>query len=293
MRLYEVNSLVLSGGGIKGISILGALHYMSRETKYLNNIINYSGTSIGAIICILLCAGYTPLEIFSKLHFINELWEFDIKDVLQIHEQFGLKSNEEFVNTVMELICIKYPFINTLGELYALTNKTVYICTVNLSTEKVIYISHKTHKNMPISLALRMSCNLPGVFTKIVYDDHLYVDGGVVDNLPLTPLNEKGNTIIAIDISRSLTEYSDNINFIEYFYRVASIGGRHNQSLLTSLISAPLYLFTIQHKNYHFIKLEMSLQDRRDFFDEGYNQINETILGIELEEENIYKNNNI
>lgn len=50
------DTIVLSGGGIKGIGQLGALHYC-REKGYLDmlRVNTLAGTSIGSIICLLLC----------------------------------------------------------------------------------------------------------------------------------------------------------------------------------------------------------------------------------------------
>src|SRR3990170_8230654 len=56
------NTLVLSGGSIKGCCLLGALQYFYDKGQ-LSNITKYVGTSIGAIICYLLAIGYTPLEL--------------------------------------------------------------------------------------------------------------------------------------------------------------------------------------------------------------------------------------
>src|SRR5687767_11749342 len=62
----KITTLVLSGGGIKGFTHLGALYYLS-NVYLLEDIKSYYGTSIGAIICFLLIIGYTPISIISYL----------------------------------------------------------------------------------------------------------------------------------------------------------------------------------------------------------------------------------
>ena len=52
--------LVISGGGIKGFVALGALQKLY-DTKKLININKYCGTSVGAIISLLLIIGYKPV----------------------------------------------------------------------------------------------------------------------------------------------------------------------------------------------------------------------------------------
>ena len=53
------NSLVLSGGAVRGLAIIGALQY-AYDNFLLKNVKFFFGTSVGAIICYLLVIGYTP-----------------------------------------------------------------------------------------------------------------------------------------------------------------------------------------------------------------------------------------
>ena len=57
----DFDTIVLSGGSIKGIVTLGALQY-AKENYLLENIKTYIGTSSGAIISYLLAIGYNPIE---------------------------------------------------------------------------------------------------------------------------------------------------------------------------------------------------------------------------------------
>ena len=76
----EYNTLVLSGGGIKGLLILGALQYLYETGKLQKkNIRKYIGTSIGAIINVLLIIGYEPKEIVA--HIVKSRFFDDIKFV--------------------------------------------------------------------------------------------------------------------------------------------------------------------------------------------------------------------
>ena len=59
----DYDTLVLPGGGIKGLILLGGVQYLI-DNYYMKNIKNFVGTSIGSIIGYLLIIGYTPIEIF-------------------------------------------------------------------------------------------------------------------------------------------------------------------------------------------------------------------------------------
>src|SRR6185295_147822 len=77
--------LVLSGGGSKGLAILGALH-LFHENKALDQIIEYWGTSVGSVIGLLLLIGYTPFEIFYQFFNSDQLVDaekFDIQSIFQ------------------------------------------------------------------------------------------------------------------------------------------------------------------------------------------------------------------
>ena len=75
------NTLVLCGGGMKGIYILGGLKYLE-EHKLLTHINTYAGTSFGGMLAFYLSIGYSIDELykftknfdFSKSNDIN----FDI-----------------------------------------------------------------------------------------------------------------------------------------------------------------------------------------------------------------------
>ena len=73
----NIDTICISGGGIKGFCFIGALNYLiSKNYIYIKNINNWCGTSIGAVICFLLSIGYTINEI-ENFNCGNVLSEFD------------------------------------------------------------------------------------------------------------------------------------------------------------------------------------------------------------------------
>jgi NTE family protein len=54
----------------------------------------------------------------------------------------------------------------------------------------------------PFADAIRASCSMPGIFTPAIYDDGVYVDGGITDNVPINAVKNMGaDFIIAVDIT--------------------------------------------------------------------------------------------
>jgi len=62
----NIDTLCLSSGGIKGLSFISGIQFLiENEFIYLENIKNYYGTSIGAIISFLFVIGYKPTELID------------------------------------------------------------------------------------------------------------------------------------------------------------------------------------------------------------------------------------
>jgi predicted acylesterase/phospholipase RssA len=57
--------------------------------------------------------------------------------------------------------------------------------TYNLTSRKVEYLNHITYPELSCIDAIRMSCNIPYIFSEFFYKDNEYIDGGLVDNFPL------------------------------------------------------------------------------------------------------------
>jgi NTE family protein len=60
----EIDTICMSGGGIKGFSFIGVLDYLN-NINYLdiNKINNIVGTSAGSILVLLLALGYNMLDL--------------------------------------------------------------------------------------------------------------------------------------------------------------------------------------------------------------------------------------
>ena len=65
-NIPKYNKIILSGGSTKGLATLGALQYL-KDNNILDNINIFIGTSIGAILCYLICIGYTPIECMVQI----------------------------------------------------------------------------------------------------------------------------------------------------------------------------------------------------------------------------------
>lgn len=181
--IKKYNELIISSGSIKGLSIIGALREFFKYYP-LNNIEYYSGTSVGALICILLNFGYNLYEIEEIVLNINFSMFQEIK-VLNFIENCGFDNGIKFSNFLKALFLTKkFNYNITFKELYNLTNKTLTIVVTNITKGVPEYHNHITTPNLNILLSLRMSTNIPILFSPIIYNNNYYADGALLDPFP-------------------------------------------------------------------------------------------------------------
>ena len=70
------------------------------------------------------------------------------------------------------------------------------ISTTNLNKGKVEY-----HSKGDLITHVMASASIPVLFTPVELNGDLHVDGGLFDNLPVSPIREKCETIIGVNIS--------------------------------------------------------------------------------------------
>jgi NTE family protein len=172
-KQYRIG-LVLSGGGARGFAHLGVLKALNEENIYPDII---SGTSAGAIAGVLYCDGHSPVEILkimkrqSKLDYMRPTLPRD--GLLHIS---GISKLLEANLKAKKYEDLKMPLI---------------VCATDLNNGKPVYIS----KGDLVSSVIASS-SIPVLFKPVIINKIYYVDGGVLDNLPIKPLENKCNLLI-------------------------------------------------------------------------------------------------
>lgn len=166
--------IVLSGGGIRGIAHLGVLKALADKKIKISQI---TGTSAGAIAGALYANNIDPydiLQIFNKSKLIKHLRPaFNTTALLNLETAFSLLKEYIPHNSFEHL---KIPLT---------------ITATNFNNGKLVYFS----EGELIRKVLASSC-IPGVFNPIMIDGNLYVDGGVINNFPVEPLQNCCEVII-------------------------------------------------------------------------------------------------
>ena len=264
--------LVMSGGGIKGIAMIGALCALN-ELNVLQNITTFAGTSVGSLLLFLIIIGYFPSELhdFIKIFDLGKLKGCSISLLMG---SYGLDSGEKIIKTIEGFMIKKK--INTkitLKELFELTNKTFYITVVNITKRRVEYLSHLTNPNLEVVKAIRMSISIPFVFTPVEYDNCLYVDGGCIDNFPMICFDKQLDDVIGIcAIDRNPQQ--NNITTI-YDYGFNVIFSLINGITEISVRKYKDHVIEIILENVLPIDFDLSLERKNQLFEIGYKTVHE------------------
>ena len=193
--MSKPKNLVLSGGGIKGIHILGALQFL-HENNMLANVSNFAGTSVGAMICGLMAIGYTPKEMFDIL-FNVDIMKLRNMNVPSVFENFGVDDGEKITKFIKILIKNKTddPEI-TLLDVYNKYKKNTILQQLCWNNRKAKFLNYKETQTLQLWLAIRMSICVPLFFCPVNYQNNLYIDGALCDNFPMDVFaNDMDNTL--------------------------------------------------------------------------------------------------
>jgi predicted patatin/cPLA2 family phospholipase len=189
----EYDTLCFSGGGMKGFIYLGILKYLN-DIKFINinNINNFIGTSIGALLSFLLSIGFSVEEIiYFVLKFNFKLLIPDI-DTNNILKENGIDDGENVIKIFKMFLKHKLKCEDlTFKEHYNLCNKKLSVVVTNYTKSCEEVCNYINTPNMSIIIAIRMSISIPFIFTPVLYEGNYYVDGGVTNNFPINHCNLK------------------------------------------------------------------------------------------------------
>lgn len=167
--------LVLSGGGARGIAHLGAIKALQEAGFTFDHI---AGTSAGAIAGALLANGYTPDEI---LRIVEKTPYF--KHIRPAFTRMGLlrlDKAEEYYRQFLP------------HDRFEELQIPLHVVATDLTAGELVVFNQGE-----LVRPVLASCCLPGIFEPYVINKRQYVDGAVLNNLPIEPLEDKVDFIIA------------------------------------------------------------------------------------------------
>jgi NTE family protein len=169
-----------------------------------------AGTSMGGLVGGIYATGRSPAEVREITNGINwnevlrgqtPFQDLSFRRKQDAHEvpnslEFGLAKGLQFpggfnsgqqVSLILDRVALPYSELKSFNDL-----PIPFAC---VATDLV---SGKPHvfRSGPLSLALRSTMSLPGIFTPVRTGDHIYADGGLLNNIPIDVAKEMGADIV-------------------------------------------------------------------------------------------------
>lgn len=268
--LYD--TLALSGGGVKGMIILGALQ-CAMDSGVLNNISNYVGTSAGSIICYLLAIGYTPVEIIVYIcthRIVEKMYSFNLVAMLNGD---GAISYQPVQETLEKMSIDKIGYFPTLKDIHEKYGKKLVCTTYNLTRNTLEYLSVDNYPDLPCLIAVRMSSNIPLVFEKFKYMGFEYVDGGIADNFPIMEAEKVGNKVLGLVLMSNLKSSVKRGGFLQDTLRLMYVPIQQSTVYKISLTTDKTDCVKLATDKLDILDLDLNSSQKLDMFSSGYQQM--------------------
>ena len=218
--------IALAGGGIRGIAHAGVLKALEDNNIKVEAI---GGTSAGSIVATLYAMGYKP-------YYIYVLFKKYAQDIINIGNAslikgFGnlLKNKKVGFSGLNDGTMLEKMFnelalrkrVRTVGDI----KMPLVISTVDITEAREYIITNCAPRDnfkdsliteIGIGKAVRASSSFPAFFCPWEYKKHIFMDGGVLDNIPVLPLKQiYDKKIIAVNFeSDSVQEDGDVMDII-------------------------------------------------------------------------------
>lgn len=175
-----MNRIVLGHGGAKGYLMLGSL--LCLEGKgLLNDLRHIVGVSVGAVIGLLMTAGYSIpdiVEMSSSLDLTRDFFSLDLS-----HQ--GLLSHKTMETFISEALRKKFGLVPSLLQLYRFTCIQFTSVTLNITKSQIEFLDHVSNPEMNAVTAVLMSMSIPVLFKEMRVNGDIYIDGALGEPLPM------------------------------------------------------------------------------------------------------------
>ena len=186
-------ALVLGGGGLKGFAHIGVLRALE-ELGIKPDV--YAGTSIGAMIAGAYLGGVGVDALHQRAEALRR------KDLFRLNH-FGMlldrmRSPSIYLEEPLRELCTVIPDAS-----FAELPKRLLVNTVDLDAGARVVWGLPGLETVAVRDAVYASCALPGFFPPGRVGERTCIDGGVVDNLPVSVAAQWADIIIAVDVGSS------------------------------------------------------------------------------------------
>jgi NTE family protein len=251
--------LVFEGGGALGLAHVGVLRWFEEHRIPIDYV---AGTSMGALVGGLYSTGMSATEVNTFLAGVN--WNRSLRNELPYRArsfrrkedkrdypndlEFGLKGGIVFpsgfnsghqVGLILDRVAFPYSDLKTFNDL-----PTPFRCVATdlVSGEATVFDSGS------LADALRATMSLPAIFSPVRRDGQVYVDGGLIQNLPVEVARAMGaDIVIAIHLETQPLKPDEALSAFSVLQRSISVVISVNE--LASMKKADI-LIPVHTENY-------------------------------------------
>src|SRR5690242_20481990 len=195
--------LVLEGGGALGLAHVGVIQWLEENHVPVDYV---AGTSIGGLIGGLYASGKSPEELKQLVTGVD--WDEVLRDEVDYQDlsfrrkedhrdypnslEFGLKNGVRFpsgfnagyrVGLILNRELLPYSNLKNFDQL-----------PIPFRCVAVDMVARREHvfKDGSLTQALRATMSIPAIFSPVRESDQVYVDGGLLNNLPVDVARQMG-----------------------------------------------------------------------------------------------------
>lgn len=272
--MEKCKNIALMGGGVLGIAYAGALEVLE-QNDYLETIENVAGTSVGAIGATLLSLKYSADDIKHILHETNFKSFHDGLNPLNLTNKYGIYKGDALLKWIKEFIKRKTNNAeSTFKDFEELGYINLKIFATDLSVPELVEFSANKTPNVVVAESLRASIAIPLYFTgwkfsSNIPNDHIYVDGGVMYNFPITAFENIDETIgLYLDIQEKskILDYNDISLYVKQLFRAVLLGQNID---FYKFYNSENQIIKIDSLEIPFTKFDLSKNEKKKLFDEG------------------------
>lgn len=191
-------TVVLGGGGVRGVAHVGALQALEERGVPLKEIV---GTSIGAIVGAAVASGVRCSDLATRAA------RFTRDDIVTVNRWAlllnGIRQTSVFTAERLQA------FIDEVVPVTEWSELAVPLCVnaVDAQTARVAWFGEGGRTDVPLHDAIYASAALPLYYPPAEFDGHYFFDGGILDPLPIQHAIERGaERVVAVDLSTDLNE---------------------------------------------------------------------------------------
>ena len=210
--------VALAGGGMRGIAHAGFLKALEENEIEIDYV---GGTSSGSHIAFLISIGFSSTEIYDlfnkeAMNLIGKNSNSIVLNSFLFNKKLkldGLRSGkpiEDIYNRIANERGIKY--IKDIKKPLLITATNIVDEKEYIFTSKPPENTEKYITNIEIGKAIRASSSFSVVFDPCKYEDKIFLDGGILDNVPVDEVRKMGaEKVIAVKFNSDKVHSNSNI----------------------------------------------------------------------------------